>query len=75
MVTKEEIAAVIRAVAAIAEAIRDLGRVPSGHLYAQVMGVLSLDNYTIAIDHLERAKLVRREGHELIWTGPAKEDK
>ena len=43
--TKEQIAASLMAVKAVAEAIRELKRVPSGTLYAQVMGVMDLATY------------------------------
>jgi hypothetical protein len=55
---------------AIAEAIRTAGEVPSGHLYAQLMGVLDLETYTAIIAMLKRSGLVAEHGHLLTWTGP-----
>lgn len=54
-------------VQAVAEAIRELGSVPSGHLYAQLMGKLTLDQYTQIIDVLKGAGLVTESGHLLTW--------
>ncbi len=54
----------------VAEAIRDLGRVPSGHLYARLMPYMSLDTYNGVIATLKRCKLVKEVSHELIWIGP-----
>ena len=58
-------------VQAVGDAIRDLGRVPSGHLYARLMGHFTLEQYGAIIDVLKRAGLVREECHELIWVEPA----
>lgn len=69
--TKEQLNAAILTVAALAEAIRDLKRVPAGTLYAHVMGRMSLGTFDGAIGTLVRSGLVRREAsHELVWTGP-----
>lgn len=66
--TKEQIDAGIKTIAAVAGAIRELGRVPSGHLYARLMGHLSLDEFNKIIGILVKAGLVEQTvGHELIW--------
>lgn len=58
-------------VLAIAETVRELGEVPSGHLYAQLMGDMDLDTYTSLIQVLEHAGLVRvQPSHLIIWVGP-----
>ncbi len=67
--TREEIKAALSAVMALGEAIKDLGSVPSGHLYAHVMGHMSLDNYNAAIGLLKRAGAVKEENHLLTWIG------
>jgi hypothetical protein len=61
--------AAVRIVAALAEAIRDLGQVPSGHLYMSVMGVMTLDQYQGAIGALIKAGLVEDRHHLLVWVG------
>ena len=54
---------------ALAQAIHDLGSVPSGHLYARVMGSISLPTYQMMIAQLEKTKLVKNENHLLTWIG------
>jgi hypothetical protein len=68
--TKEQVGAAITAIKAIADAIRELGEVPSGHLYAQLMGKMSLADYTKVIDILKGATLVSESGNLLKWIGP-----
>ena len=57
-------------VLAIAEAIRGLGSVPSGHLYAQVCCNLTLAQYEEVIRTLKGAGLISETAHELRWIGP-----
>ncbi len=48
--------------------------VPSGHLYAQVMGKLDLETYNGCMASLKNAQLVEEDAsHMLRWIGP-KED-
>jgi len=68
------VARAIRVTAALAEAIRAVGSVPSGHLYARVVGQMGIDTFTGAIELLKRAGLVEEKGHELRWIGPALEE-
>jgi len=68
--TKEQVAAALNTVAALAEAIRGLGSVPSGVLYAHVMSHMSLAGYESAIGVLKRAGLVSEENFLLTWCGP-----
>lgn len=64
---KQQITAAIEAISAIGRVIRDVKRIPSGHLYAQLMGVLSLEKYESAIGILKKGKLIAEEHNELIW--------
>lgn len=60
------------AVLAVAECIRDLGSVPSGHLYARLTGHMSAESYQSIIAALVRAGLVRQHpNHLLEWIGPS----
>lgn len=52
-----------------AEAIREAGEMPSGHLYAILMDQLSLPLYNEMIATLKRAKLVEERGHVLKYIG------
>lgn len=63
--------ATLNAVKALADCIRELGSVPSGHLYATVMEYMSLEQYQAFVDALKGADLVREEpSHLLVWIGP-----
>lgn len=56
---------------ALADIIRHSGEVPSGELYARLMGKVTLDDYTRLIQTLKRTGLVTETpGHLLRWTGP-----
>lgn len=70
MTTHDQVTGAVHACGALAEAIRTLGRIPSGHLYAQVMGAMTFESFTCAIGTLKRAGLVREVAHELTWIGP-----
>lgn len=69
-VTKPEVAAAINAVKAIADAIRELGSVPSGEFYARVSGYLTIGQYEKVIGLLKGAGLVRETNHVLTWVEP-----
>ena len=60
----------VQTVLAVAETIKELGKIPSGHLYAQLMGHLRLSQYTAIINILKKNGVVKKEGFLLIWTGP-----
>jgi hypothetical protein len=71
--TPEEIAAYVRAIKAVADCIRDLGRVPSGHLYALLMPLMSLATYQRIIENLRAAEIVEQTpAFELVWKGRAR---
>jgi hypothetical protein len=66
-----EAIAIVRDAHAIAESIRELGQVPSGHLYARLMGIMDLHQYEQVIELLIDARLVERDrSHLLRWIGP-----
>ena len=55
---------------AMAFAIKELGSVPSGHLYAAMTGALSMAHYSQAIDLMVAHGLVSRDSsHLLTWIG------
>ena len=66
---KQSSQAVIAMAHAIAGVIRELGSVPSGHLYARLMGQLTLEQYQAIIDVLADAKLVSVKNHLITWKG------
>lgn len=55
-----------------ADAIREAGSIPPGHVYAASMNIINtVDEFNVGIGHLVRAGLVKRNGDVLVWTGPA----
>lgn len=61
----------IAQVVAIAEVIRELSEVPSGHLYARVSDKLDFSQYEQVIGILKRVGFIKEtKGHLLRWTGP-----
>ena len=73
--TSKQVAAAFQATAAMAEAIRTLGEVPSGTLYANVCGHMELGTYEKIIQTLKNAGLVSESAHLLRWIGPKLEGK
>ena len=67
MSTKEQAAMAI--VLAVGEAIKDLGSVPNGHLYARMMGHMNLETYDKVIALLVKVGAVKNENHLLTWVG------
>lgn len=58
-------------VKAVGETIRDMGMVPSGHLYAALCGKMSLETYEKLINKLVETGLVERGPHFILkWVGP-----
>jgi hypothetical protein len=71
-VRSTKIAAALKMVQAIAEAIRELREVPAGHLYAQVLGAMGQDEFDWIVGRLIGAGLVERTpSHLLRWKGGA----
>ena len=60
----------IKLIMAVTEAIREAKRIPSGHLYAMLMGKMNIDTYNQLVTIIKRTGLVKEEYHELIWVGP-----
>jgi hypothetical protein len=69
--TPEQRQAVLAVVDAIGSTIRELGQVPAGHLYVQVMDKMSANTFNRMIEVLVASGTVRREpSHMLVWIGP-----
>ena len=68
---KEQIRAAIEIVRLLADTIRQLKRVPSGELYAHVMGSMDLATYERVIQTLKNTGLVAESSHMLEWRGPS----
>ena len=67
MTKQEQVKAFVQIVKVVADTIKELGEVPSGHLYAQVMGLMSLDSYQNIINTLVRSGIVTEKGNLLKW--------
>lgn len=68
--SKEQYTAAIKTTAAVAECIRELGSVPSGHLWARLMDRLTFEEYESIIRVLINTGLIRQEpSHLLMWIG------
>ena len=69
--TKTELQAGLQIMLAVAQTIHELGEVPSGTLYAQLMGKMDMAGYERMIDVLVAQNLVARAPmHVLKWCGP-----
>ena len=74
-VTKEQVVQAVQIAAAVGDLIKTVGSVPSGHLYALLMGKMDYQAYTSCISILVRAKLVRQDMHHVLtWIGETSED-
>ena len=62
-----ELKAAVGILTAVADAIRELGEVPSGHLYAHLISKLSLEQYEQVIATLKQAGLITESNHLLKW--------
>lgn len=69
MSNQAQVKAAVQIVVAVGETIRDLKSVPSGHLYAQLMGHMSLETYNKVIGVLKNTGAVKEENHVLTWVG------
>jgi len=68
---RDQLESAFQALKALAEIIRHAGEVPSGELYARLMGKVTLEDYTRLVETLKRTGLVTETpGHLLRWVGP-----
>jgi hypothetical protein len=67
--TQDDVKAALGILRAVADTIRELGDVPSGHLYAHLMSKLSREQYEQVIGVLKQAGLITESNHLLTWVG------
>lgn len=67
--SKQEITAALQKIKLIADAVKDAGSIPSGHLYAVVMSAISLSEYEKIIGLLKRSELISETANVLTWRG------
>jgi len=66
-----KVSAALLVTLAVAETIHELGEVPAGHLYAHLMGKLTLEQFEKIVASLERSGLIKQtSGHTLKWVAP-----
>jgi hypothetical protein len=69
--TNTNVKAALGILTAVADAIRELGEVPSGHLYAKLMSKLTLEQYEQIVGVLKGTGLIAESSaHLLTWVGP-----
>lgn len=66
--TPAELKSTLALIYAVAEAIREAGPIPSGHLYARLMGMLTLVQYEKIISVLKGARVITEKGNLLTWS-------
>ena len=70
MATPKQVKGALEVIKAIADTIKELGTVPSGHLYAQLMGTMSLETYNGLMRILKDSGVVSESSsHLLTWKG------
>ena len=67
MTDKQKAKAYIAVVQAIADTIRELKQIPSGHLYAHIQSKVSLEVYQSIINLLKESGRVKEENYLLSW--------
>ena len=73
--TAAQLKAALAITLAVAEAIREAREIPSGTLYATLLGRVDLAGYEAMIRNLKNAGLVSEKNNLLTWTGPTLEVK
>jgi hypothetical protein len=68
--TAAQIKAAFAMTLAVSEAIREAREIPSGTLYAMLVGKVDLQGYEAMIRNLKNAGLVEEKAHLLKWIGP-----
>ena len=69
MTQEEKMKAAVQIMKAVAESIKEVGSIPSGHLYAQLMGKMSLGSYEKMICAMQRMQIIRVEDHLITYAG------
>lgn len=70
MTKSKEVTSAIMVVAAVVETVKEIGSIPSGHLYAQLMGRMNLETYEGIINTAKRCNLLKEENNVLTYCGP-----
>jgi hypothetical protein len=69
--TKAQLNAALSVTFAVAEAVREAGEIPSGTLYAMLIGKVDYDGYQALLRTLTGAGLIEvLASHMIVWCGP-----
>jgi hypothetical protein len=61
--------ALLAIVEVVTDSIKELGSVPSGHLYAALMSHMTLDTYNTIIGVLTKQGKIKVQNHLITWIG------
>lgn len=70
MISLTQRRAAVSVIMIVGDAVRELGSVPSGELYARLMSKMNIETYNGIIAALKAAGLVEEKSHLLTWVGP-----
>lgn len=68
--TATDIQSALKIMVAVTEAIHEADSIPSGVLYSNLMGQMSLGTYESMICQIVRTGLISESNHLLTWEGP-----
>jgi hypothetical protein len=68
--TKQQLDQALTALFAVSETLREVGEIPSGVLYSQLMNVTSFEGYERMLGILKGAGLIAVENNVIRWIGP-----
>lgn len=68
-ITAEKVSAALDIVRIVADCIKELGAVPSGHLYARLMPHMTFGTYAMILDVLTHGGLIKIENNVITWIG------
>lgn len=69
MTQEQKMQAAVQIMKAVAEAIKEAGSIPSGHLYSQLMGKMSLGSYEKMIAMMQRMGIIKVDDHFISYVG------
>lgn len=69
MVTKEQVTAAVQKMVMVGMAVKEAGPegIPSGHLYATLMGSMTLETYNRIIAELKRQRIINEKNNVLTF--------
>jgi len=65
---KEQAMKLVEVMGAVASVIKEVGSIPSGHLYAQLMGKMSFETYQDMIETMERLNVISVKNNLITYT-------